>query len=244
MWGSCERAWLGVTSGPIEHEDQTPGCPRCGESVGELGVGADGSCPACRDQPLAWERLIRVGEYRGALKQAVRETKFRAFRARGVEIGRLLGANVAAAMAGAGIGAHETLIVPVPMHWATRVWRGVDHTLAIARGVERETGARVWRCLRRRWGPDQVGVPRSRRWANIKDAFRACGRAPRRVSVRALVVVDDVKTTGSTLKATIRALKAGRSGENVLLLEGVRIWAGVVAVAGGGAARTRLGSGA
>ena len=55
-------------------------------------------------------------------------------------------------------------------------------------------------------------VPRSRRQRNVRDAFAATRHA--RVIVGAVVVlIDDVSTTGATLDACARVLKATGAAE-------------------------------
>jgi predicted amidophosphoribosyltransferase len=182
-------------------------CRRCAGSVGPYE--ADGSgCPACRTKRLPWERALRLAPYTGDLRQAVLDLKFRAWRRTGDELGRRLGLMLADAIENAQIAPKEAILVPVPAHWTRRLRFGVDHTLVLARAASRASGVPVRRALGRRPGPSQLQVPVSARAANAARAFRPRRRAAR-TSASLVIVLDDVRTTGATLRAACRALRSG-----------------------------------
>ena len=254
---TVETRWLGrIDSGSwarrcaemgLEPEDGRRVCPRCAGSVGIGVVDADG-CGTCRVLRLGWSRAVRLGPYAGELREAVHDLKYRGWRGIGESLGAELGRRVAGELAQRGIGASEAVLVPVP----TRRWRrlrinsGVDHTLALARGARRGSGVRVVRALARRRGPRQTGLSATARAANARRLFRAVeGRMLS--GARAVILIDDVRTTGATATACGRLL-AGMlqhsGGEDVALTRrdaGDRVWLATVAVAG--ERRRRLGSG-
>jgi competence protein ComFC len=78
--------------------------------------------------------------------------------------------------------------------------RGYDQAEAIARAVARQLGVPCCRLLYRAHGAPQTGKSRSDRL--VGPAFR--GRPPRRGLV--VLVVDDVVTTGATLRTAAEAL--------------------------------------
>jgi predicted amidophosphoribosyltransferase len=102
-------------------------------------------------------------------------------------------------------------IVPVPASPPRRRWRGFDSAEEIALALGARTGLAVQRCLRRSPGMRQVGRPRAERLAN-PPAVRVRGRAPGRA-----ILVDDVVTTGATLGACARALRAAGSDRVVAI---------------------------
>lgn len=235
---AIEREWLGFASEPLEErlrsanwtpEPRDRVCPRCARSVGAFGATPDG-CDACAGTRPAWARVVRLGEYEGVLGEIVREVKFHRFRTLGVGIGRLLGQRLRHELVGAGLEPSRTAIVPLPMSRRRYLERGIDHALAISRGVASATGGRIVRLLSRSHGPSQLAVPASDRKNNVSKTFRgrSGGAIPR--GVEAWVIVDDVRTTGASLQAAARALREGlaKDGER----NGVRaapIWGCVVA---------------
>jgi predicted amidophosphoribosyltransferase len=96
-------------------------------------------------------------------------------------------------------------IVPVPPSPARRRWRGFDAAEEIALALATKTGLTVDRCLRRTQGRRQVGRPRAERLEQPPEV-RVAAKPPGRA-----ILVDDVVTTGATLGACARALRAGGS---------------------------------
>jgi predicted amidophosphoribosyltransferase len=134
----------------------------------------------------------------------------------------MLGRSLGKQLDAADVARRKTVLVPVPTSFWRRMERGIDHPLAIARGVARETGLPIVRALERRHRPTQQSLPASQRAANIAGAIRLKRWA--RLEGLTIVLVDDVTTTGATLAAATRAV----SGRGRMKTE-VRVWAAVLA---------------
>jgi predicted amidophosphoribosyltransferase len=183
-------------------------CWRCAESVGPHEVSGDG-CGSCRERRLAWDRAIRLSVYAGGPRAAVTELKFGRWRRTGIDLGRAMGARLRDTMDTGGFGPKEVVLMPVPTSWRRRMARGVDHARVLACAAGAEAGVRVVAGLARRHTPPQVGLSATARAANIRGAFRAREGLSRRVDgVRAVIVIDDVRTTGATMTVACRAVRS------------------------------------
>jgi predicted amidophosphoribosyltransferase len=181
LCAACRRAlpWL---RGPL--------CPRC--ALPAHGAG----CPVAGG-PLdaAWAPLA----YAGPARALVHALKFRgAVGLAGVMAGQV------AANAPPGL-LDGVVLVPVPAHPARRRSRGFDHAARLTAALGARTALPVAACLRRA-GPArrQVGAGRAARLAGGRFEARVHGTSPPVVAL-----VDDVHTTGATLRACAAALRAG-----------------------------------
>jgi ComF family protein len=102
-------------------------------------------------------------------------------------------------------------IVPVPLHWQRYVERGYNQADEIARVLSAKSGKPVLRCLERvRATVTQAGLSADARSENVDDAFAVKKRYALVVRNARVLLVDDVFTTGSTMRACVRALRMKR----------------------------------
>lgn len=95
-------------------------------------------------------------------------------------------------------------LVPVPTHWRRRVERGGCHTTALSQVLSKRLNIPVLHALERtRNDPKQSQLDGIDRRQIQKDAFR--GRHVELPKGK-ILLVDDVLTTGSTLRASAQAL--------------------------------------
>jgi ComF family protein len=200
-------------------------CERCAMSLYALGA----ACPRCAEPetaptPVPCFRCVRAPppfarawvpwRYGGELAAAVRRWKYGGAGGGGrPELSRPLAALAADALAAAAL--DVDVIVPVPLHRARRRARGFSQAEALvraARGFLRRdrAGPRLPRIdaaalVRVRATDEQAGLSRAERVQNVRDAFAAAGTA---VHGKAVLLVDDVLTTGATAAAAARALAA------------------------------------
>ena len=192
---ACERPLDAPTEGPV--------CRQCWTSIAA-------TVPATLPAAGAIDRGIAAGAYDGALRNILHALKYE---------GRSSLARPLAAFAreaGADILHGCSCAVPVPLHPWRRMTRGFNQAAEIARGL----GLPVVDALRRtRATSPQTELDAAARRRNVAGAFAPSpwltllpGRT-RLIEDAAVVLVDDVHTTGATLDACATVLKTAGARE-------------------------------
>jgi ComF family protein len=182
--------------------DTLPTCPRCSSTVGPHAQVQNG-CPRCRGASFAFEQVLRLGTYGGLLRDLVLRMK--------KDTGETLAEVVGALWAGhAGPKVRATgveVVIPIPLHWRRRWSRGYNQSEALARALAAELRlpCRPGWLRRTRATPRQTAQAPSARPGNVRGAFTADRRAD--LKGKAVLLVDDVLTTGSTCSEAARALR-------------------------------------
>lgn len=126
--------------------------------------------------------------------------------------------------AGAEITADADVIVPVPLHRGRLLSRQFNQSAELARAVARQTGLSYLPAtlLRIRATRRQVGLGASARADNVRRAFSIPPKRRRDVNGKSVLLVDDVYTTGATVKSAARELtRAG--ADRVFVLTFARV---------------------
>ncbi len=103
------------------------------------------------------------------------------------------------------------VLVPVPLHRRRLASRRYNQSALLARTVSARCGVPVAvdALVRVKATPPQVGLTRTQRALNVQGAFRVPDETRLQVDGRAVVLVDDVLTSGATVNAASRALLRG-----------------------------------
>ena len=167
--------------------------------------GADQLCSHCRHAAPAFDAIAALGTYRPGrsedpLVRAVCALKYQGQRAVAEVLGALLAEHYPFDA--------SALLVPVPLHPARLRSRGFNQAALLVRALARHRGlACDLRLLARvRATPAQARLgQRAARLHNLRDAVVV--RRPSVTQGRAIVLVDDVVTTGATAHACAQALR-------------------------------------
>ncbi len=186
--------------------DRWDACPRCGAPWGRV------QCSECNPVMLAASGREALPYAEGAaaviLDEAARAVVV-TYKDRGERrLASVMAARMAACAPPAWV-APETLVTFVPASGAARRRRGFDHGEELACAVAGLLGLACAPLLRRPRAADQRRLSRAGRAANMAGSLAAL---PGATAPGAVIVVDDVATTGATLCAAAEALAAAGAG--------------------------------
>lgn len=186
--------------------DPFPTCPRCSSTVGPHVI-LDGGCPFCRNESYAFDGALRMARYDGLLRDVILRMKCWT----GEELTQVIGALWARQMVPRLRPLHPDVVIPVPLHW-TRQWRrGFNQSAILASCLARELSVpcaiHVLRRLRRTDEQKRLPTGAARR-ENVRHAFHA--HAGGDLRGKAILLVDDVLTSGATASESARALRIHR----------------------------------
>lgn len=124
-------------------------------------------------------------------------------------------------MAGGDVLSDADVLVPVPLHWTRLLARRYNQAALLAHAVGRASGVAVAvdALKRRKRTPSQGGLGLKARARNVRGAFEVPPKRLRSVRGKRVVLVDDVYTTGATVRAAAKVLtRAGAASVDVLTL--------------------------
>lgn len=169
-------------------------------------------CLACRSTPPPWARLGFYGPYAGVLQELVHRNKFghdlgleRLFRFLLIQVWEKHDLS------------RPDVLVPVPMRPRSVLRRGFNQSMELARILSREFQVPLepLGLMKIRNTQAQSTLGRKARLSNVRGAFQAHSS----LQGKRVLLVDDVITTGATLRACTKAcLQAGADQVEVLVL--------------------------
>ncbi len=200
---SCGEIGLELCSRCFNHiaSDTYSGCIAC-RKLASSGI--------CKTHRLPYQRVWCVGEREGDLQRLIGLYKFKNLKSAYLPLASLLDAVLP-------ILPDSTVIVPVPTAVPHIRERGYDHMKLIARQLSRQRKLKLNLALKRVTNTKQRDHSRRQRQAQARVAFQAKGSV---ASEPPYLLIDDVYTTGATLKYAAQELT--RAGAK-------HIWVAVIA---------------
>ena len=184
----------------ISNREDTDRCAVCGIA------GRDGLCVACRRR-LKLRGLIKIGAFRGALRELLHHLKYEDLRDGREVLGEML-AHRWRQSGGAG-----GVVIPVPLSRTRLRERGYNQSEVIARSFINFTKLPTLNALARRKDTQkQTTLSRQDRFANLEGAFVSLFDF--RKYRGNIYLLDDVLTTGATLAQAAAALRRA-SAKNI-----------------------------
>jgi ComF family protein len=151
----------------------------------------------CNDCHMPYARVWVVGERIGALQRLIGSYKFERAKSAYKMLGDLLLEILPELPA-------NTIVVPIPTVSGHIRERGYDHMLLIAKYVARARGLKCERLIIRKTNTKQRQATAGQRLAQAKQAFLVRGEISPHVPY---LIIDDVVTTGATIKYAAKALR-------------------------------------
>lgn len=190
-----------------------PFCARCGVPFGHDQQVSAGLCPRCEAQPPAFREARAALRYDAGAKRLILPFKH----ADRTDLARPLARQMA--RAGAALLERADVIAPVPAHWRRLIGRRYDQAALLARALGALSGRPVWPDLlrRARRTPPLADRGAAERRLVVAGAFALSRHGRDAVRGRAVLLVDDVMTSGATAQACAEALLgAGAAAVDVL----------------------------
>ncbi len=203
----CDVCW---TEFPVQSGEL---CARCGDSLDApvmAGPSSSGQCRACRMAPPTFVRAVAYGPYQDRMKAAIHALKYDRLHAAARGLGGMLAEAIAKL---ADEAPAEMLVVPVPLHRSKYAERGFNQarSLAVAALAALGKSHPEWQLtlasrtlMRQRATESQAGLTPRQRRLNVRGAFEVSD--PAAVTLKHILIIDDIMTTGATARAAALAL--------------------------------------
>jgi len=192
----CEPCWAAV-----ERLDGAS-CPGCGEpfhSPSAISHSPGHRCGDCRADPPHFSRAMTPYPYKGPVAKAIQRLKYRKQNSLVQSLAELLLDDLG--------GISVDWVMAIPLHPRRLREREFNQSLLLANAVARHFRLPLALDLlqRVRETPPQVGLSKKERKKNMHRAFGVV--RPGEIEGRRILLIDDVFTTGATLREGAKTLK-------------------------------------
>lgn len=171
-------------------------------------------CPRCRKSSKTCsckDKIYAVGRRAGVLLKLTEDYKYKSIRKTAEVLAELIDAAIPRDFGCiSGMTLDNVAVVPLPTIAKHIRERGFDHTLLLAKELARRRGWKVEKVLSRANKTVQVGADEETRLRQAKMAYKVDlkrGHSDSLDSSKMYLLLDDVWTTGASMKAAIEAIK-------------------------------------
>lgn len=186
-------------------------CIRCGR-IRKTSFRAP-DCGVCHGEPLGVIRARSLLRYDDGGRRALAAFKYEGSLAAGKQLSSALRKYIAVGFAEVfdEPGLVADAVVAVPLHARRLRQRSYNQAELLAEAVALELRVQLIRraLIRRRDTPTQVGLSAPKRYDNVRGAFAVAKASGSKLQGKTVLLVDDLMTTGATLRACASALKKG-----------------------------------
>lgn len=177
-------------------------CVRCRTPfLSDRTLDDEGVCRRCRSGLTGYDYAYSYGFYDGPLRKMIHHFKYA-----GVDV--LAGPLGALLVRALPVDLQVDVIVPVPLHWRRRLWRGFNQCELLARPLESRLRVPVVQAIKKSRHTDtQASSTPAQRRSNLTGAFVLAGE--KIVDGKRVLLVDDVLTTGATVMMCSTLLRRG-----------------------------------
>ena len=168
-------------------------------------------CTVCRESMANFDACYSFGSFEGTLQKLIHLFKYGKIESLALPLSRLL-------IQALPLDEKFDLVLAMPMHWRKQWERGFNQAELLARPVARRLRMPLSANLRRaRHTKSQAGLSETERRENLRGSFQV--KRPGQLAGKRILLIDDVFTTGATLRAASAALKkAGAARVSALTL--------------------------
>jgi len=198
----CQACWEQVRAQRRSY------CLCCGRFF--QGAGEPHFCPDCLKARPPFSLHRSASKYEEKVKDIILLFKYHHFKVLGEELARFA---YQVLKEEEGLWQKVDALIPVPLHPKRRRQRGFNQALVIAEELEKIRGIKVGRgiLLKIKNVPAQTSLEAEDREKNVIGAFRVAQED--QIKGKRLLLIDDVYTTGATIRECSRVLKKAGAKE-------------------------------
>ncbi len=159
-----------------------------------------GFCSHCRDGQIGFDAAYSFGSYEGELRKLIHLFKYGKVESLAGPLSRFL-------LTAVPLDVEFDVVIAMPMHWRKEWERGFNQAELLGVPVARRYGLKLGSHLRRqRYTVAQASLTEAQRLKNLDRSF--CVKRTSEISGKRILLIDDVFTTGTTLRTAAQTLKA------------------------------------